>query len=602
MSLNVLGVDLVNEIPESFDLKEKRIYSVINGPQEFTVRTFTGQSKSNSNISITADPPSDMDLLYTTVYIEAEFEFVCKVNNAGNGQSTGLIGSATAAVKTGQDVAHMVIPRCQPLSQICGTESVNINGATFTTNLNQYNNAFMRICNDREDRAGKLSMTPSMLDELHLYSEAERTFRDPFAKYSDTILVDSRNSFVGCDYDAFGDTGDGTTAAKYGAANAVVIPATGFAYSGFRVKVIEAIRISPFSQKKALTQIKNFSYNAVLTNLGRFFCAKIPTAITAVDISFSDISVNMYSPPKLHMFVASPKLLDKIPRQLSYEHQEIQIYKTEGSDALAPNAETSFSGPVINLNSIPRRIVIWCEEKDTDATRTGTNQISLLKTDTLKASILDINVSLGNRSGLLSSATQSDLYAISRKNGLDMTYSQFSKRVGSIVILDLGIDIGLPTDLSVGVLANPLFSVTAKVKNVCPVATTFTLKYAVIYDSVMNIINGTITRQNGILSQNDVLEAQLNAPEMIADEKCLNVFGGGRIGGNPLMALLPFIQPLAKGIREGIKSPLGQTALGFLDKGMASVGMGKMKGKGKIAGGRLLSRGDLANAMYDRDM
>ena len=602
MSLNILPLDLVNEVPQEFDLKEKRAYSVLNGPQEFTIRTYEGQSKSNSNISITADPPSENDLIYPVFWKEVEFEFVAKVAN-GNANATrgftGLFGSAAAVPpddQTGKDISHYVAPRAFPISQIMATESVSLNGAQFTTNLKDYNNCFVRFCNDIQDRSGKYSLTPSMLDEIHLYSQAEKTFRDPFAKYADSFIRDSRNAFWGCDYDAIKGSGDGSNAANWGSANTIQINANGNKYVGFKVKCLEPCFVSPFwYQKKALTQIKSLSYNAVITNLGRFFCKNSsPESQT-----LTELSVSMSSNPKLHFYYASPKLLDKIPKQLSYSYQEVQVYKQVTGD-IAPGVSGDIVAPSINLSSVPRRVIIWAEESESE--RNGLTVADLQKSDTFKARINSINVSFGNRSGLLSSSKDSDLYYVSKKNGLDLTYSQYSKYVGSAIALDFGREIGLPTDMSVGVLSNPQFGISANITNISSTTNKYTLKYAIIYDGSMSIINGTVSRQLGVLSQNDVLESQLSGAEQISDDKCENLFGGRIAGGFNPLALLPMVPGFVKAIREGIKSPVGQTVLGVADKGLSSIGMGKNNGTknkgGRIAGGRVLSRGDLANSIY----
>lgn len=599
MSFSLLPLDIVNEVPQEFDLKEKRMYSVLNGPQEFTAKTFTTQSYSTTSMSFTADPPSENDIIYPVFWKEVEFSVSALLTNTDAAHSYyGFTFSETNAV--GKDISHFLVPRAFPLSQIIATESVSLNGAQFTTNLNEYNNAFIRYCNDIHDRSGKYSLAPSMLDELHLYSDADLTFRDPFARYSDSFIRDSRSAFSGN---------------NYAASDAEIIANGAPKTLTFTFKVSEPCFVSPFwYQKKGITQIKSLSYNAVFSDINRAVSLGVIKAVDPTKYAISNIAVSITS-AKLKFYYATPKLLDKIPKQLTYAYQEIQVYKTTAA-GLAAGASVDVVAPSINLSAIPRRVIIWAEENRQD--RQGNAVAIVGKTDTLKAAITAINLSFGNRSGLFSSASQQDLYYIAKKNGLDMTYSQYSKYVGSVLALDFGRDIGLPTDLSVGTLANPQFGVTVSIKNVSAATVNFEVKYAIIYDGCMTIVNGSVNRQLGILSQNDVLEAQLKSQEIVSDEQCENLFGG-RIAGNPL-ALLGMLPGIISGIRKGVQvgAPIAKGVADFAEK----IGLGypdrdqdngemdyrdrmlqqkkPMKKPVKKAG-KVMSRGDLVSGLYQQD-
>lgn len=104
----------------------------------------------------------------------------------------------------------------------------------------------------------------------------------------------------------------------------------------------------------------------------------------------------------------------------------------------------------IQLSSIPKFLVIFCSKVPAanltpavaaDNTGLAYNCFSTV-TDGC-ASITRVSITFNNVTGLLSTASQNDLYNMSCRNGYCGTYDDFVKHKGSIIIIDLAKDIGL---------------------------------------------------------------------------------------------------------------------------------------------------------------
>lgn len=88
----------------------------------------------------------------------------------------------------------------------------------------------------------------------------------------------------------------------------------------------------------------------------------------------------------------------------------------------------------VTLGQVPSRFVIFL--RDRDSTRGVTRADGF-------ATITKVNMTIANRGGILADKQPQQLYTMSRDNGLNMTYLQFSKRLGSVVIADSARDLSL---------------------------------------------------------------------------------------------------------------------------------------------------------------
>lgn len=173
-----------------------------------------------------------------------------------------------------------------------------------------------------------------------------------------------------------------------------------------------------------------------------------------------------------------------------------------------------------------------------------------------------INITLGNRTGILSEASPQQLWQISRKNGCNIEYTDFLGNlkytvggnvfnnatsyggVGAVLRLEFGGDIPLQEGICPGSIGQ--FSLQANVyaRNINPRTQNYdvttnpypvenpqvTVNMICIYDGAITIPQpGVILPQTGVLTPIDVLEAENN--QKISYEDIRDVNGGNVISG-----------------------------------------------------------------------
>jgi hypothetical protein len=138
------------------------------------------------------------------------------------------------------------------------------------------------------------------------------------------------------------------------------------------------------------------------------------------------------SGPVLTMFFITPQPDYVIPPIVSYPIFEIVRYSSYSTPltAVPPGGTTKISSPVLSLQTVPNRFYVFCKQNTAGQTLTntypyGTAYNSCAYNETC-ACIQDINITFNNVSGILSSATIQDLYYLSKKNGLKLSFPEFT--------------------------------------------------------------------------------------------------------------------------------------------------------------------------------
>lgn len=573
MSNANLPIKLVNGVPEVLNFGEV-YHAVPLIPSNFSVREFSAQSTNSSTIAIDCSPPSETTVISPMVKKNIQFAVSVTMVNTTGGNRFGTAGLTTGALAAA--AVHPIVPRANPLDKVINTETMVINGSSFSTPLNDYEAAFCRVASSLDDKIG--AMTPSMLDEVHLYSEANNSFRDVFGKYEDSVLQESRQAFSGNDY-ALSDAELNDTGLILGDGTPKILT--------FYINVSEYVKISPFYyQKKGLVGIRSMRYTITFGDLMRAVCAQRLTAVST-NVNITNVSVAI-SAASISLMCYNHNLLTNIPLSISYPHQEQYVVKTTaGSDTLA-GASATIQGTTINLQSVPRRLIIWVQEQTSDML----GYANIVKTDTLKAGITNLSIGFDNEPTLLSNVSQSDLYNLSRTNGYTETFTQFSKKCGSVIVLNMD-NLGLRAGLAPSVNYNPLLTVKATFKNLSDVTKRFELKCCVIFEGMVTNEGGKWTAKTAILDSGDVLTIQQDkeAYEVVLGNKYDNSFGGF----NPL-AILAALPSIFRGVRGAVQTvgPAVLKGADFLEK----IGAAKpKKGKGGIIAGSRITKDELGRYM-----
>jgi len=197
--------------------------------------------------------------------------------------------------------------------------------------------------------------------------------------------------------------------------------------------------------RAAFLGIQTMDFNITfIGNLARMWSHAAGTTLTSVTV---DLVTGPGSPTMLFNYITPSSLQPIPPRGVVYPYYTINRFPTDSLAPIASGAAQTLDSANIQLQSIPKRMYILARRKNSNET--------FLTTDTFFA-IEGISVNWNNNSGLLSSATQQDLYRVSVRNGCNYSWPQWAGRTvdlgpgnpqrgltGSVLCLEFGRDIGL---------------------------------------------------------------------------------------------------------------------------------------------------------------
>lgn len=550
MSLSVNPLEPIQAIDEVLNLNSVKQYTVYNGGQEISYVQFPAQATNNSNITITCNPPDEKTIIDRRVYATFVYDLTF----------TGVAGVGNLL-----QIGTFDAPRAFPISQTVSTLDCKLNGTSINTNLNQYFNALIRYNNFTEDQDLDLSITPSMLDQYQEYADwqVHGSGRNPLALYGENPNQMTRGGFP--QMEILTNTPTSATV---------------------RLTVTEPLFLSPFYYHggEGLAGIRTCVVTFTFGDLRRIWSHSVGgNNITSLNVNISNATLDFR--------YITPKILEKVPRNLSYPYYEVLITQQTVGQITNAGAQGFVNMNAINLESIPKRVYICLRERDTDINFTTSDSF---------ARIDKIQVNWANNQGKLSSASVQDMYEIAKRNGCNMNYAQWYRHCGSVLALDIGKDIGLSSLDAPGLLSNPQLSMSVNFTNTGSRNINYSLYVFVVYEGVLNINNGMITKQISVLNTSDIVNAQENSKMLVA-KHAKNYYGGAmkNIFG---MSLFSDVRDVAKKVYETAKKvapdvaeavaegveKLGPHAMRLLGLGMKK----KKKGRG-IVGGAVINRNNL---------
>ena len=283
----------------------------------------------------------------------------------------------------------------------------------------------------------------------------------------------------------------------------------------------------------------------------------------------------------MYVSYLTPDAVVPIPRSMNYNYHEITYLPTSQNNVIAPAGAYTISQNNIQLNSIPSRIMFWVAPQDA--------AFNMSSTDTAWG-INNVNISFDNRDSLLSNASQLDLYQICVKNKTNLSWRQFTKDVGSFIALDFGEDIPLRSGVQApGLRGTFNLRLTVQGTNLSAAAGQPTLNLVTITEGVMTIVDGTVTRNIGVLTKQDVLDSR--SDRGIGYRASGSVYGGAWYDD-----VWAWTKRLGRPVINAAKAIMpGNPYIEAVDRGASAVGIG-------LEGGKRLSRQQLARIQRQAGM
>jgi hypothetical protein len=570
---NDIPIKVVETIDPILNLEhaDERVYGEYNAGLENNYVFYKSQSTiNNSNVTVVCNPPNEKTIIDPKVWQTTQF--VCVFQNDANGGLTGWFETSLGMTDS---------PRAFPLNQITSTTVATINGFNITSNTNEYINTILRYNNGYAKYDSEFSQCPSMLDQFQDYNApgALGSNRNSLGLYQDITVQVPRGNWQ------MDSVVYSTLIGKPANSTCTIAYTT-----------VEPVFLSPFwFSKTGLTKISTLTMQLVFSNLRRVWSQSSTSIMTLSSVNVGAVQFNF-------RFITA-KQDEIIPDELIYPYYEIQTISTSVSN-IAYGATGQISLNATNLQAIPQRIYI-CARK-------GTNYLSEKDSDTFEY-VSQIQVQWNNRSNLLSSALSSDLYQLSRQEGVNYSYDQWgingfnnsptinadfsaypanlkSGQIGSIICLNVARTLGLKDGEAASLLQNPQFSLKANIQNInvsnlnIAAGQQIQLFAFIVYEGVINIRHQHVTSSISVLDKAEILKAE-----------------GGNYGGKKTKTrILAKIDPDEKNIFGGNINDFLNDITPFLKTGVdiAKIVGGKKKMDddkkgGVLIGGKRISRKEM---------
>ena len=522
--------------PTISDITDCLDFSVMSGASSSTYQQYTANSASNSSIVFQVQLPSTSIVVDRHVLLKSIVNFTIRiVNNDGAGNVE--FGNGLPVFNYGLSDSLQSFP----LNKLFTTSSASINNMTVTTNTQDVVDALLRL-NDSRELYRYNGMTPTLPDQTFgSYSDAILTNANPMSAYNNTSFdLDQipRGAYPlkSCTINHINAAG--TTVSDYSNISTGTLNESWLIYC--QVELTEPILcLSPFIYGNptyncgGLVGINTITMTLnVDSSAKRFFSTSNPVAtislgapsVTLAGPYLNPIGTgNAFANTQLLMHFLSTQPSDRIKTRCVTPYMEFPRFITVNTAAgpIASGGTTVISSQSIQLNQIPDYFIIFARKQMTQQTIQDTASF---------LSIQNITNNLNNTSGLLSTATQQDLWRMSVENHSTQSWREFQglanvnlnspagplyagtgnniPTTGSILILSPTRNMSLPDYISSSSIGQYNFQFNLTVYNQFPTAITPEVVMIAVNSGVFISEQGSSQIASGLLTKAQVLETK----------------------------------------------------------------------------------------------
>ena len=505
------------------DITDNVSYGVFSGASQNTYQTFNATSTSTSQISFNVNVPSENTILDRNVLISATYDFTYT--------TTSALLATEVVMKYGLHDAFQAFP----LNQSIVSMNATINNTSVSINSQDVLPILLKLIPQRELQKYQ-GLTPCLVDTFGFDLNG--------SYYTENIAANGVSENVN-------PLGSIHTASQEG----VVLPRGAFPLKSIVItntgntnfltvktagdpavtvrmtaEFTEPLFISPFifggkyDNGQGLVGINTLNLNLNIdTTLKRFWSHAVGAAPNYSG-TYS-LTLNAITNAKLlvNFLTSQPTDLIKAKNVVPFMDYPRYITGVANSQQLNKNAGNAPSIPTqnIQLNQIPDLILIALRKPV--ANQTGLDP-------TLFFPITGVSVNFNNASGLLSSATQQQLYEMSRDNGVQQSWLEWSGRVnsytstndaaaiaadastfsrltaGSVLAINPSKDLSLPSYLSNGSIGQFNLQMNITATNYSSVDITPEIVVVCCNSGVFSTIAGSSAIYTGLLTKQMVLD------------------------------------------------------------------------------------------------
>lgn len=540
MSLGVSALETINAVAPRSRWSEVRKFAIISGPSLSNFQTWNSSSYSANNIAWSCPPPSLQIGVARKVICSIDYHLIFAGTNTGTGTLLNL-GSTDGV-------------RAQPTNSCISTLTATLNGNSVNIQMSDLVSPFSRVNTpEKEVLDGEYSLGPVMPDQDQVYTSGSN--RDPLAPYGSNSFLMTRGGWANAVPTLNAGGGGPASLVGYPSGGVYLPPVATITGPGnvaglatgeaFFTDCFE-LQLSPFAfaqpDASGFIGLSAVDIQMTFNDLSRLWSRNQVLAATAPYLnSITSITASVNG-ARLTFLYDAPQATTPIPPSVIYPYELPSRYTTAISTPFTPDMVQSIVSNTVTLPSIPKRMMVWVRRSN--ATQNWTT------TDTF-LSIEKVNINFLSNSGILNSAEQHSLYLMSRKNGLNLSFAQFSNYVGSVFIADFGVDLALPDpSLAPSVSEQSQLQITVQAHNRSSQTIVATLFMCFFLDGTCTLRDASMFLSTSVVSRRDVLEVR-NKPQVEYD------VGQSRYGGD-FFSSIKSLLPAARSLIES--HPIGAAA------------------------------------------
>jgi len=580
-------------------------YAVEKGALSLTNAPFNAIAANTSQHSYNIYVPSE------NVFVDRALEWSSTVFQQFQVAVGAPLVAGNVIAQPGKDFALCAFP----LNSLCSTMSATINDTTTVINSQDVLKEVLRLTDYKKNRLQRTC--PTFLDKYQSYNDAAGAVNNPLAGYENaTDAAEVPNGaffnlvFTNPAGAPLGTAAPAFAGANYDAVNGVPVVRAG-AEAGpwtlyVRWRSTEKLVLSPFvfsdthEWDTGLFGINNIQLIMNLQAPSRLIRSTSFYGRTISQIGYNASAAQPFQDSVVNVQFLTPSLDVPLPPKSVVPYMEFPRYISQYQNGtIAPGATGQIVSQTITLPQIPDLFIIYAKPSSYGANEGDWYFPLATRADGVNN---PITVNFDNFSGLLSSMTTEQLYAMCVNNGLEMNYNEWvgvghsgspaapagnaqlgSARVplvGSLLVLKPSKDITLQAGQAPSLVGNFTFQFNLTVKNTSGVDATPQLTVITANSGFFESIRGSSRIIKGVLSEQDIIAAPL-APMGTRD--ALKRYVGGRGMFGSLANLLSRAKEVYHATKPALSAMKQALPEGKMRDVMSAVGYGEA-GAGRSMG------------------
>ena len=445
------------------DLTPELSYSVVSGGAQVTAQSFAPTSATNSSVVFSIQVPSENIVLDRALTITTTLNLTIQIGSAAAGAD---IAVGDLAFNLGETDSFQSFP----FNKLITTAQSTINNCSVSSNEQDIIDALLRMNNSRELYRYN-STTPSLPDQAYnSYAASVGATNSPLASYN-TASYDLDQVPLGAfpvlvnnvtHYRAAGGT-DGSLVST-NVADYWVIQVQTTVHEPL-LTLSPWIWSNPEFNAQGLCGINNLSFNFTIDSTCKRVWSSAYSGGGPYTVSLGWAGVNGGN--AFSNMIMNFEFLSTQPSQLVSSKNVCPYYdfpryisNANGTPNIAAAASATITSNTIQINQIPDLFLVYA--------RIPMSQQTVLDPAAF-LSINSVSVNFNNASGLLASFTKPQLWRLSTRNGLNMSWPEWNGQAlvnaangqgvlvgttGSILTISPSLDLSLPNYCSNGSLGN----------------------------------------------------------------------------------------------------------------------------------------------------